>query len=283
MSEINILEWNIHQQGRKSVEIPMFIFDYISDEIDIVILLEINAKSLNINNICKQFSKRNYKVYLTNYKDCNCANDILVAVKLNNNIIVKAVNNYKAYTNSKSSNIDINTIPENLFLEVQIYDKTYVITAIRIKELKSNYIKRKEQMETLFKWINEISLPVIIVGDFNNLIENTNEQNWNIHILDEIIKGMLIRKTPTDKCSWGVSYYPDEKKFDGYIKEDHVLFSSTLANVDEAEVDYSWDFLENRDAINSYTIKEKNMFGQQNVCIPIGIPDHAILTIKFQL
>lgn len=277
MKMISILEWNIHQQGRQSDIIPMCILDYIIDE-DIIVLLEINSKSLNIDEFCEKLIEKGYNIYITDYKGCSYANDVLIAINSKNYIYVKRMSYYMAYNNGK---IDDTTIPENLFLDVKINNSSYVIAAIRIKELNGNYEKRKKQMETFIGWTDKIDVPIILVGDFNNLIENTKEKEWNIRVLDNIINGRFIRKTPDNNHSWGVSYSPHKNRYDGYIKEDHLLISTSMKINETVTVNYSWDYLKNN--INRCKVENINSYGQQKIHIPIGFPDHAILIAQIYI
>lgn len=275
MRNLTILEWNIHQQGRISKVIPMNILNYLID-IDIIVLLEINTKSINFSEFCNSLYLYGYSVYMTCYEECDYANDILIAVNSTRNIFVKKVSYYTAYNNS----LKTDDIPENLLLDIEIDNKSYMIAGVRIKELKSKYSMRKKQMETLIEWTKDIKVPIFLVGDFNNLRENTTEKDWNINVLDSI-KGQFIRKTPTKNHSWGVSYYPYEGKYDGYIKEDHLLISSNIKENEKIEVNYNWEYLKNN--IGNCKLKDKNVWNQQKIEIPIGFPDHAIFTAKIPL
>lgn len=277
---LNIIEWNIHQQGRKSDIIPMFILDYIQKDTDVVVLLEFNSQSSNFHEFRKELNAKGYRVFVTDYQECAYANDILIAVKSTGNILVKSINYYMAYNNN-SPNYDESVIPENLFLEVLISNKRYIIAAIRIKELDKNYKKRKQEMKSLVEWTEKIDSPIILVGDFNNLREGTKIKEWNIQVLDSLIVDKFIRKTPSNNYSWGCSYYPYESKYDGYIKEDHLLYSTSLAKIGIDCADYSWDFLENKS--DQYKMKAVNSYGQQEIEFPTGFPDHAILHIQINL
>ena len=72
-------------------------------------------------------------------------------------------------------------------------------------------------MEILIKWTGNIEYPIILMRDFNNLRENTEVIEWNIHVLDEMINRKFVRETPKNIYSWGVSYCPATDKYDGYI------------------------------------------------------------------
>lgn len=281
MNNLKILEWNIHQQGRKSKIIPMDIIKYIIGE-DIIILLEINTKSTNFNEFREALTQKGYKLYMACYWECDYANDILIAVNSTNNIDirVKRVSYYTAYSSRAENNND-GYFPENIFLDTEINNMHYVIAGVRIKELNSNYQMRKKQMETLIDWTNEIKVPIILLGDFNNLRENTPENRWNIRVLDNKIKGKFIRKTPKSSHSWGVSYYPCEEKYDGYIKEDHLLLSASIRETDKVGLRYCWDYLD--DNIDRCVVKDINSFGQKQINVPIGFPDHAIFKVRIPL
>ncbi len=281
MKNLKILEWNIHHQGRKAKKTPLNIVEYIMrEEEDVIILLEVNTQAENFEDFCEKFNEKGYRIYMACYKECNYANDMFIAVNSKSNIFVKNVDYHKAYHSEAENKNDL-SIPENLFLDIEINGKSYVIGGVRIKELDSNYPIRKKQMETLISWNNEIDVPIILLGDFNNLRENTPEQSWNLKVLDSIIERKFIRKTPEFNCSWGVAYYPQTKKYDGYIKEDKLLLSTSIQSVAEVSLAYYWDYLS--DNIDGSWLDPVNQYGRQKINVPIGIPDHAILKVRIPL
>lgn len=276
---LTALEWNIHQQGRRSKKIPLDIIDYIDGK-DIIVLLEINTESENFNEFCNRLTLKGYSFYMTSYKDSPYANDILIAVKLKKNIYVKDVTYHKAYGNSLQ--IDYDCIPENLFVHLEINSKCYVVAGVRIKELKGDYAKRKEQMETFMNWVGCIEEPVFVLGDFNNLREKTTIKEWNLNVLDNIINEQFHRITPKENHSFGVCYDISEKKYDGYIKNDHLLVSSIVENWKTIKISYDWELLINN--LGRVKVESKaNKFGKQEIRIAPGFPDHARLIVEIPL
>lgn len=273
---MKVLEWNIHQQGRISKELPMDILEYINGE-DIIVLLEVNRKSQNYEEFSKNLKNKSYEIYVTDYDSCDCANDILVAVRTESNIKVKNMDFKKAYDPAYHTEYD--DIPENLFIQAEYNNQPFVIAGIRIKEKKGRYEKRRTQMEKLISWIEEIKLPIIVLGDFNNLRAGTPIKEWNLDVLDNMIKSIgLFRKTPKEKCSWGVSYYIDRMEYDGYIQEDHMLLSSCLLEKRKIKLQYCWDYI--KDHIQECTVKEPNEYAENKINVPVGVPDHAALKIE---
>lgn len=278
MDKITILEWNIHQQGRKSTEIPMNILNYITEDVDVAMLLEINGNSSNIDEFRKRLNDKGYGVYITDYKACPYANDILIAVK--ENILIMEIRYYNAYNSTKLKNNTRNTIPENLFISVEFNNKSFILAAIRIKDLDGDYKMRHEQMKNFVEWTDKMKIPIIIMGDFNNLRDNTPIEDWNIKILDQTIEGKFNRKTPNNMYSWGVAYDVDDKKYDGYIREDHLLYSTSL-NINVDSVNYSWNYL--IDNINNCNVGIVDRYGKRKIEINPGFPDHASLKVCLEL
>ncbi|MBQ2093523.1 MAG: hypothetical protein II190_02945, partial [Ruminococcus sp.] len=81
------------------------------------------------------------------------------------------------------------------------------------------------------------------------------------------------RETPSN-CSWGVSL--SNGKFDGYIKNDHLICSKEL---DATVKLYEWSFIKQC----NYKLNEP-YYGQQSLIIPDCEPDHGILigSVKFR-
>lgn len=273
---MKLLEWNIHQQGRHSKELPMDILNYINGE-DIIVLLEVNRKSQNYEEFSEKLIKKNYEIYVTDYGNCAFANDTLIAVRTESNIKVKSIDFKKAY--APAYNTEYDDIPENLFIHAEYNNQAFIIAGIRIKEENGKYEKRRKQMEKLLSWIKEIQLPIIVLGDFNNLRAGTPRTEWNINVLTEMIKSVgLVRKTPKEKCSWGVSYYENRGEYDGYIQEDHMLLSSFILEKKEIQLQYCWDYI--KEHIQKCTVKEPNKYAQREIYVPLGVPDHAALKIE---
>lgn len=285
--EVKIMEWNIHQQGRWGKRIPLWILDEIPQDINILTLTEFNGHAENIDEFYKKIKAMGFYYCNTNYS-FKSANDILIAVR-GKEIRVESVSYFKAYADEPNSTFCIQWkyIPENLRVDITVRNKPVTILGIRIKDLgirikdleidysssKIDYSSRKIEMKTVMKWVKEITNPIVILGDFNNLHVNTRIQDWNLKVLDYLLGEEFIRKTPANH-SWGLQY--SNGQFDGYIKNDHLI----CKNISEYEVEnYSWNFVSN---IN-YQLDDKNRFGQQKANVPVGDPDHGILFAKIKI
>lgn len=271
--EVKIMEWNIHQQGRMGKKIPLWILDEIPQDINILTLTEFNAHAKNIDEFYKKIQDMGFG-YCNTYYSYKYANDILIAVR-GKEIKVESVSYFKAYPDELNSTFCIQweNIPENLRVDITVNNKPVTILGIRIKDLKGDYSSRKIEMETVMKWVKEITNPIVISGDFNNLRVNTPIQDWNLKVLDELLGKEFIRKTPANH-SWGLTY--SNGQFDGYIKNDHLICN----NISEFEVEnYDWNFVRNR----NYQLDDKDGFGQKKAKIPVGDPDHGILFAKIKL
>ncbi len=277
--KLKIMEWNIHQQGRqwnkttrKSVdgEIPLWILEQIPNDINIVVFTEFNSHAKNISDFYSALSKKGFYHSSTNYS-CGWSNDVLIAVR--SNIIIEAVLYVKAYPDTPNTTLNIawDTIPENLRVDIKINEKLVHLWGIRIKCLDGDYKKRKIEMETVMRWLKEVDGINILVGDFNNLRENTPEINWNLTILDELLGEKFERKTPSN-YSWGVSMSQKDNSFDGFIKNDHFICSKGIS----LEVEpYKWNYLNKC----NYSFNNNEL----KLCIPVREPDHAILIGEVEL
>lgn len=280
--KLKIMEWNIHQQGRqyknrrsRDGEIPLWILDEIPEDVNIVVFTEFNSHAQNIQQFDNLLIEKGFCFSRTNYS-CAWANDILIAVR-GEDIKIKSTSYVKAYSDmpNVTLNIDWDNIPENLRLDIRVGNKDIHLWGIRIKDLNSDYKKRKVEMETLMNWLQEIEDSCIMVGDFNNLRENTTERHWSLTILDKLLGSEFKRVTPESNHSWGVGWFKNDNFFDGYIKNDHLVCSNVIKAIAEP---YKWDYLPRC----NYNLEELN-WGKQKLNIPLGEPDHGILIVEVQL
>lgn len=125
---------------------------------------------------------------------------------------------------------------------------------IRIKDLQGDYKKRSIEMKTLMRWLEETDGMNILVRDFNNLRENTTEEDWNLTVLDSLLGENYKRITP-ENCSWGAYKLVSEDTFDGYIKNDHLIYSTGTCLKNAKVESYNWNYLKNAASL----LKRKNM------------------------
>lgn len=268
--ELNIMEWNIHQKGRQYSKgrsgdgpIPNWIVEEIPNDMNIVVFTEFNTHSQNISDFYSELEAKGFRYYTTKY-ECPWSNDILIAIR-GDQIEVKSTSVVDAYPNSDIPD-GFDVIPENLRVDICVNGTDIHLWGIRIKDLRSNYKMRKHEMDMVIECLKATAGNNVIVGDFNNLRENTPEKEWNLNVLDELLDGMFIRKTPSN-YSWGVSSVDGE--LDGYIKNDHLIHSN---NMDATVKPYKWSFIEK----TNYTLKEP-YYGKRDLIIPDCEPDHAVL------
>lgn len=272
---MKLLEWNINQRGGNGKVIPEYVIEEIDNSLDIIVLTEFNRSALNIDRFHQILKERNF-IYIESHNSSKFGNDVLIAVKNEFNIVNS--NFIDAYPKGIS---DIN-IPENLKVDIEVEGKRLSILGIRIKELNSNYLKRKEQMQTLIKCLDNAEYPTIVSGDFNNNKEDTREKRWNLNVMDQMLNNILKKKykryTPNVRCSWGLSFYCFNNTFDGYIKNDHVIVSEDVV---VKEINYDWNFVQkNQDIYRMSAFVNK--YGQRTVQTPVGCPDHAKLLVQFE-
>ena len=172
--------------------------DEIPEDVNIVVFTEFNSHAQNIQEFDNLLIEKGFCFSRTNYS-CAWANDILIAVR-GEDIKIKSTSYVKAYSDmpNVTLNIDWDNIPENLRLDIRVGNKDIHLWGIRIKDLNSDYKKRKVEMETVMKWVKEISNPIVILGDFNNLRDKTPIAEWNLNVLDNLLGSDFIRTTPTN-------------------------------------------------------------------------------------
>lgn len=281
-----IMEWNIHQQGRQwdgkksaDCEMPLWIIDEIPKDINIAVFTEFNSHAKNIKEFYGKMKEKKFHHSSTDYS-CGWSNDIFIAVR--GDISIQAVSHIKAYPEDNlNTTFDVkwDTIPENLRVDTKIGEKRVNFWGIRIKDLGGDYEKRSIEMETLMSWLKGIDGLNILVGDFNNLRENTCEKKWNLTVLDELLGADFKRVTP-ENCSWGVSKLESNNAFDGYIKNDHLIYSIGRGLKGVEVESYNWDFLRNENMKLSFEIKK---YEKQKVNIRAGLPDHGILIAEIYI
>ena len=273
--ELKVMEWNINSSGRqyfstigsKETSIPDWIIDKIPDDINIVVFTEFNSHAQNIEDFYSKLKSKGFTRCCSTEYECLWANDILIAIR-GEQIIVTDSKQVDAYPNSsKTDNFD--DIPDNMRVDIRINEKDIHIWGIRIKDLKSNYKKRNNEMCKVMEWLEEAGGTSVILGDFNNLRENTTEKEWNLSVLDDKLGKLFERETPLNH-SWGVSLSLSSEEFDGYIKNDHLIHSKEL---DAVVKPYEWEFLKQH---CNYKL-EKPYNGKRKLIIPDCEPDHGIL------
>mgnify|MGYP004476856673 CR=1 FL=1 len=278
MEALKVMAWNINQQGRqwrnkqkKDGEIPLWITEQIPNDVNVVVFTEFNCHAENILDFYDALEKQGFSYATTNHS-CAWANDVLIAVR-GKKAKIDAVTYEKAYpdTHDTNSSIDWDMIPENLRIDISVNGKCVHLWGIRIKDLGGNYQLRKAEMETVMCWLRKVKGTKVLMGDFNNLRENTIEESWNISVLDGLIGSAFERKTPKENHSWGVSLNEDDNSFDGYIKNDHLIHSTDIKKA-RVEPTYKWDYLVNCE----YSLKDAK-YGKRALDIKVTHPDHGIL------
>lgn len=272
MKSLSIVEWNINQRGGHGNTIPSWLLSELLPAPDILVLTEFNRSASNLQVFLSELIQMGYSYYCSE-NSAKWGNDVLIAVR--GEITIVGCSFVDAYPNNIS---DLST-PENIRVDIQYEGQNISLMGIRIKELKEDYYSRRLQMQTVMKWVNDISNHILVLGDFNNLRENTPKITWNLRVLDRLLGNTLVRVTPKDNHSWGLSYQCKSGKFDGYIKNDHLLMTSQFT---VKQCSYDWSFISKhpRDYIVSDT---ENKYAQKAITILPGVPDHALLRITLSL
>lgn len=265
MVELKVMEWNINQRSgfcKGSQTIPSFVGEEIKEQnADVVVLTEFYKAKNWDKFISDTFSS--YHVFYT--MNPNNQNDVLIAIENTHKIT------HVEYLYSEDGNDN----PNYLRVDMIVGGIEFCVIGVRIRvkdTTKGDYKWRKKQFDLISKLVdttNKANIPkrFVILGDFNNSrILETKEaykgkltEFYNYHLIGtEFEKIGLEVRTPKEGFSWG-----------GYIKNDHIVVTK---NINVLCCDYCWKFTEKHEV---YKVKEKH--------IPIGYPDHAILTAKIAL
>lgn len=266
VTKLNIMEWNIHQQGLynnntksydENTPLPMWIIDEFEDR-EIVVLTEYCHRNSNSGEFVKRIHEKGYNCV---FSKNTIGNDVLIAIK----------KTYQIENTMFVSCGGINGIPENLRVDIKVKNDTLSVIGVRIKDfsikrkhpIQEDYqnqaIKRAENMKWLMRWVENIQNPVVIMGDFNNYKVATTLKEWNLRVIDNMSRGFT-RKTPE-----GSSVYKFNN--DPVFQEDHFLIKGLKLN--ELGLKYDRDFVKHEDTVYQN--------GKNLEHIRIGYPDHAIL------
>ncbi len=272
MNPISIVEWNINQQGGTGAGvIPHWVKDEING-FDIVVLTEFcgtGTCSNGRNKFIADLESYGYQCAASeNPPGCNrigSRNDILIAVK-STRLSIRQVSWVPCY----DSNRDLDSIPENLRVDIDCGGSLLSVIGIRIKAL-DNYKLRKQEFLWVMDQIREIENPIIITGDFNNFRRGTTERSWNKTVIHELsMKERFNLHTPKGS-SITKEHPPKEYEF----PEDHFL----VRNAEICEPVYDRSFTRRDKSIYRWgrDFCEQWQRGTNQEAVKPPFPDHAIL------
>lgn len=267
----NIIEWNINMRSNVTKDIPELIYNvidkkYKNNQADIVVLTEF-VLGRNSEDFFELLKNIGYDYSCT---DCNSkisdgknVNEVLIMWDRNkfelNESKEKFSNNRERGENSPD------------FLSLCLIDKkhgiSFRIAGVRItinsnvKNYKSEGEHRYAQMLSVYKELDKITdenEKIVICGDFNYFRRNTTVESWNIGRLN------------CGKEEYSV-FTPDGSSIDCInSNSDFPEDSFITKNCRVCDCKYERDFIEQNPQIYKQGEKLKG--------IPIGYPDHAILT-----
>lgn len=172
---MKLLTWNIHQQGGAGGgRIPPFVKDEI-----------IGADIAALTECCTNSAGEGRQAFISDMtrEGFCCAasenvggNDILIAVK----------SGYPILDCSWAPCWGVDSIPENLRVDLDCGGTVLTVAAIRIKSLdgikspaEKNRLRRQEFCWAL-DWLKDIKNPVLLTGDWNNNRRGSENQDYLI-------------------------------------------------------------------------------------------------------
>ena len=273
ITKTKIIGWNINQRSSLGRTIPKFVEDeLIEQDADIIVLSEI-YKTENLDSFWKRMSDAGYDHAISNNETTN-----EVAIMWKRELYV--LNSKPVTLIATKDNLNPN------FLMVDLKDKeskifTVVGYRIRIGFMDSvnEYKNRAKQMRIVMDYVKDKPGSIIMVTDSNNLRRSTEEKDWNLTVLDNIISEYgFYRNTPE-----GSSIFTElSAKGEGYeFAEDHIICKS--ATISELEYDRNFVLRNKGIYVWGKDFCHKDEHTGKYIGIAPGFPDHAIVKGHFKL
>lgn len=282
MDPISILEWNINQRGGNGGgDIPPGVKDEING-FDIAVLTEFCGICEGRNKFIASLEELGYHcVASENPKGRGPRgprNDILIAVK-KSRLSIRQHSWVPCYDSIK----ELNTIPENLQVDIDCDGSILTVVGVRIKVLDKvpdNYKIRKQEFKWVLDQVRDIKHPILMAGDFNHGRRGSPNQDWSMSIMEGMLKG----KGFTLYTPEGSSIYCIENYNGNEFPDDH--FAAKGAEVLLKPYDRGFTSLDPLAYFLGQDFKEKWYPGAREedlAKVDSPSPDHAILkgTLRF--
>lgn len=194
MNSISVLEWNIHQQGGSGGgNIPSWVKDEINGY-DIVVFTEFCTRCDRRATFISEIEQLGYHCVASDNTD---GNDIFIAVK----------SCFSVMDYAWVSCYGVNAIPENLRVDIDCDGQPLTVMGIRIKT-NNNFKVRRQQFQWALEQVGKMKQPVLITGDFNNGRRRSNNKDWNISIMRDMLEAKeFTLYTPEGSSIYGVENY----------------------------------------------------------------------------
>jgi serine/threonine protein phosphatase 1 len=157
---LRILEWNINQNVwlDKKTSIDDFIIKEIVDEQkpDIFVLVE----AFNLKGEIKELNEKfkGYRLFFADREAVQNTNEVLIGIKTSTNLEFEAKPQIMPQDHKH---------PNFLRVDVKINKTPLSIIGTRVL-CERDKMKRSEQLATLIEYCKSITIPVLILGDFND-------------------------------------------------------------------------------------------------------------------
>lgn len=261
MSNLKIIEWNIHGAGGYgNYATPNFVADEIlSKKVDIVIIVEFILG--NNWDYLRRTLEKDYELFISPYT--NNGNQVMVALKKESGFIVKNVVTVNPIDKNKPEFLQVETVLENTPL---------TIIGARIKT-QGNNVEIASQFKFLSDHLRLLKdKKVLCAGDFN-VWKNPLSEKLCINS-DNIFTPKYSMK-PSDYNTldtWSVVIKNLKTGVVGKSLSDHIIGFGMYSD----SIKYNWDFVKK---VNGYGNKRPEDYKSEL----IGFPDHAILFAEFEL
>lgn len=266
---LSLLAWNIHQQGGQR-PIPSFVKKEVVGA-DLAVLIEFCTKSEGRHMFISDMTHERYRCAVS---ENTGGNDILIAAKTC----------FPILDCSWVPCRGVDSIPENLRVDLDCGGRVLSVVGIRIKSLdrlqscdEKNQL-RQRQFRWALDWIKDIQNPVLITGDFNNNRRGSENPDWSLDILRELLENRGFQLyTPK-----GGSIFEEHSKCE--FPYDHFAAKGTKVS----RISYDRDFTRHdpRTYIWGRDFRKPRSTGEDYQTLPSvapPFPDHAILkgTLQF--
>lgn len=266
-----VLEWNINQQGGNGAgRIPEFVREEIVGT-DIVVLTEFCTKSEGRDAFIEDMTREGYR--------CAASENVN-----GNDIIIFAKDCFSILDCFWTPCYGVDSIPENLRVDLECDGKLLSIVGLRIKSLdpiksleKKNRL-RQQEFHWAMDWIKDIKGPVLLTGDFNNNHRESEYPVWNLVILRKMLENQgFVLHTPE-----GSSMFEEHPDYE--FPYDHFA----AKGVEVSDLSYDRDFTRHDPSVYVWgrDFREPPCPGVNYLnlaSVESPFPDHAILkgTLRF--
>lgn len=178
---LSIMEWNVHQQGGSGKgRVPPFVSEELGG-FDVACLTEFCTEGPGRREFIEDLERRGYACAVSGNAG---GNDVLIAVR----------SRFPILGCSWEPCRGVDTLPENLRVDLDRGGGTLSVVGIRIKSLdgvktlrERNRLRRRQLLWAL-DWIKDVEHPVLLTGDFNSNRRGSDNPDWSMDVMGELLK-----------------------------------------------------------------------------------------------